>query len=422
MSNLVIRDKARVWHPYTQTGFGVDPLPVVSAHGSYLTLDNGTRILDGISSWWCCLHGHGHSYLHDALSRQFATLDHIMFGGMTHEPAVRLAEEICKVAPHGFERVFFSDNGSTAVEIAIKMAVQVWRNRGEKRKTIIALDGGYHGDTFGAMAVGARSIFSEPFEELLFNVERLPTDDPSLGLERAEAICRRGDAACFIFEPLVQGVGGMRVYEPGVLDAYLAVMKRYGVLGIADEVMTGFGRTGPLFASESLSEAPDILCLSKGITSGTLPLAVTLCKDDLFDEFTSFDHSKTFFHGHTYTANPIACAVALASLQLLVGEESVSARARISDSHKEFVRSLERLEGIHNPRSQGTILAFDMAGDGERGYGNGMAQKARDYFIGRGVLLRPLGSVVYAMPPYCFTESEIGRIYDAMVSFISEWT
>lgn len=422
MSDLVLRDKARVWHPYTQTGFGVDPLAIVSAHGSYLTLDDGRRILDGISSWWCCLHGHGHPDLHDALSKQFTLLDHIMFGGITHEPAVRLAEEICKVAPHGFERVFFSDNGSTAVEIAIKMAVQVWRNRGERRSTVIALDGGYHGDTFGAMAVGARSIFSEPFEDLLFSVERLPIDNPSAGLERAEALCRRGDVACFIFEPLVQGAGGMRVYDPTLLNSYLAIMKKYGVLSIADEVMTGFGRTGPLFASECLSEAPDILCLSKGITSGTLPLAVSLCRDSLFDEFTSSDHSKTFFHGHTYTANPIACAVALASLQLVRSNESRSARERITHSHSDFVRTLERLDGISNPRSQGTILAFDMASDGERGYGNGMAQKARDFFIDRGVLLRPLGSVVYAMPPYCFTESEIGQMYDAMVAFISEWT
>jgi adenosylmethionine-8-amino-7-oxononanoate aminotransferase len=422
MNDLVTRDRERVWHPYTQTGFGVEPLGIVSAKGSYLTLEDGRSILDGISSWWCCLHGHGHSSLRQAASEQFEKLDHIIFGGFTHEPAVRLSEALCEVAPHNFQKVFFSDNGSTAVEVAIKLALQVWRNRGEKRTKLIALEEGYHGDTFGAMSVGARSIFTEPFDDLLFSVDRLSLEATERDLERAEALCRAGEVAAFIFEPVVQGVGGMRMYAPSALDSYCAVMKRYGVLCIADEVMTGFGRTGPLFASASLKEAPDILCLSKGITSGTLPLAVSLCRDSVFNEFISSDHSKTFFHGHTYTANPIACAVALASLQLTISAECLDARERIAARHREVVEGLSDQPGIVNARSRGTIVAFDLIRQGDQGYGNGLAERARDFFVQRGVLVRPLGNVVYLMPPYCFTDDELGRAYDAMKLFVSEVT
>lgn len=419
MSKLVVRDARVVWHPYTQAGFSKEPLPVVSAKGGFLTLENGQRILDGISSWWCCLHGHGHPALTRAATEQFEQLDHVIFAGVTHEPAVRLAERLCEVVPHGFERVFYSDNGSTAVEVGIKLAVQRARHRGERRVKFLALEGAYHGDTFGAMAVGARSIFSAPFDEMLFSVEFLSLEGSDRDMEQAELACRGGDVAGFIFEPLVQGVGGMRMYEASVLDRYASLVRRHGGLIIADEVMTGFGRTGNLFATSEMTVAPDVICLSKGLTSGTLPLAVTMCREDLFAEFISPNHSRTFFHGHTYTANPIACAVALASLDLTTSAECCASRARISSSHEAFVGRLRDMSGVDHPRVKGTILACNLRNDGVGGYLNNTAHHAREFFVDRGVLLRPLGDVLYCMPPYCVSDAELAMVYDAVSEYIA---
>lgn len=419
MTSLVARDKGVVWHPYTQSGFAIDPLPVVSARGSALTLEDGRRILDGISSWWCCLHGHAHPNLIRAATEQFERLDHVIFAGVTHEPAVRLAERLCEVVPHGFQRVFYSDNGSTAVEVAIKLAVQRARHRGERRVRFLALEGAYHGDTFGAMAVGARSIFSAPFDEMLFSVEYLSLEGNERDMERAEAACRSGEVAGLIVEPLVQGAGGMRIYDAGVIDRYACLVQRYGGVCIVDEVMTGFGRTGDLFAIGEMKVAPDIICLSKGLTSGTLPLAVTMCREDLFAEFISSDHSRTFFHGHTYTANPIACAVALASLDLTTSDECRVARERIASSHEAFVARLRTMEGVENPRAKGTIVACDLRTEEVSGYVNRAAQQAREFFIERGVLLRPLGNVLYVMPPYCVSGGELALIYDAIFEFVT---
>jgi adenosylmethionine-8-amino-7-oxononanoate aminotransferase len=418
MKSLVERDTDRVWHPYTQAGFGQVPLPVSSARGSALLLEDGRRILDGISSWWCCLHGHGEARLVKAAAAQFEKLDHVLFAGVTHEPAVRLAERLCEVVPHNFDRVFYSDNGSTAIEVALKLSVQLARNRGARKTTIVALEGGYHGDTFGAMAVGARSIFSAPFDELLFSVEYLSIDGTLADIERCEALCKKGDVACFIFEPLVQGAGGMRFVEAKVLDLYCEIFQRHGALCIADEVMTGFGRTGALFATSELSVAPDLICLSKGITSGTLPLAVTLCRDSLYREFISNDHSRTFFHGHTFTANPIACAVALTSLEITLSDECVAQRKRIEQAHTLCAERVLGHPRVRNPRVKGTILALDLVSDGLKGYRSGIAQQAREFFIERGVLLRPLGDVLYFMPPYCFSDDELSRVHVAIEEFV----
>ena len=407
MSSLLERDKVCVWHPYTQTGFGVDPLPVIGAAGSALILEDGRRVIDGISSWWCCLHGHGDARLAKAASEQFLTIDHVLFAGVTHEPAVRLAERLIEVVPHNFSRVFYSDNGSTAVEVALKLAVQMWRNRGARRHKIVALEGAYHGDTFGAMAVGARSIFSAAFDELLFSVEYLSPNGGDGDFARCEELAREGAVSCFIFEPGVQGAGGMNLVDPQVLDRYCSILKSGGALCVADEVMTGFGRTGSLFATSELTVPPDLVCLSKGITSGTLPLAVTLCREELFNEFTSSDHSRTFFHGHTFTANPIACAVAIRSLEILQGEECGERRQVINRSHREFLSRLKDYPSVVNPRVKGTIPAFDIKQEGGSGYTSTLAQRAREFFLARGVLLRPLGNVVYFMPPYCITDSEL---------------
>lgn len=420
MSSLVTRDKAVIWHPYTQPGFGLEPLPVIAAAGSYLKLEDGSEILDAISSWWCCLHGHGHPALKRAVTEQFEKLDHVIFAGVTHEPGVQLAERLCQVVPHAFQRVFFSDNGSTAIEVALKIAVQRARNRGEHRVKFLALEGGYHGDTFGAMAVGGRSIFSAPFDEMLLSVEYLSIAGSARDLERAEAACRNGDVAAFIFEPLVQGAGGMRMYDAALLDRYCALVQKYGVLCVADEVMTGFGRTGELFASAEMNVSPDIICLSKGLTSGTLPLAVTMCRDDVYQDFISDDHSRTFFHGHTYTANPLACAVALASLELTTSVECVEARQRIASSHQAFISRLGALNEVDAPRMKGTIAAFDLRTKEGAGYKNTMAQKAKELAIRTGALIRPLGNVVYCMPPYCFSETELSMTYDAMLEFVAE--
>lgn len=416
---LRTRDKAVVWHPFTQSGMNRDPLVVVGAKGAKLILESGEEILDGISSWWCNIHGHGRVELVEAASKQFSTLDHVLFAGCTHEPAVALAEGLLAASGGGFSKVFYSDNGSTAVEVAIKLGVQFWRNRGSTRTTIVALEDAYHGDTFGAMAAGARGIFSQPFDTMLFRVERLSTNGSLNDLERLEKLCRGETVAACIFEPRVQGAGGMRMYDTTVLDRYIEICRRYGVITIADEVMTGFGRTGPLFASSTLTYSPDMMCLSKALTGGTLPLAVTLCNEEIFQGFVSSDHSRTFFHGHTYTGNPIACAVGCASLRLTQSPQCASDRARIETAHIRCAQVLRDLPGIENVRVAGTILAFDLTTPDDQGYTNSISHRVGSFFRQRGVLLRPLGNVVYCMPPYCTTDEELAIIHDAMRDIVS---
>jgi adenosylmethionine-8-amino-7-oxononanoate aminotransferase len=297
------------------------------------------------------------------------------------------------------------------------MAVQSWKNRGESRIRILSLEHGYHGDTFGAMAVGARGLFSLAFEELMFDVEHLGTEGLDDDVARCETLCAQGDVAAFIFEPRVQGAEGMRMYPLTVLDRYMEICRRHGVVCIADEVMTGFGRAGPLFVSSDLRVTPDIVCLSKGLTSGTLPLAMTLCGEKLFESFRSHDFGKTFFHGHTFTANPIACAAALASVRLAAGGECTERRDRIARAHSRCGRELERYAGISNVRQAGTILAFDVRVDETSGYASTVREETNEFFLERGILLRPLGNVVYFLPPYCITEQELGRVHDALLEF-----
>lgn len=416
-SSLLQRDKACVWHPFTQSGAGVSPLVVTGASGSRLTLDTGEQLLDGISSWWCNIHGHGHQSLIEAATQQFTTLDHVLFAGCTHEPAVRLAEELLAILPGPLSKVFYSDNGSTAVEVALKLAIQFWYNRNEPRDTIIALHDSYHGDTFGAMAAGARGIFSKPFEEKLFAVARVSRDATSVDLEHFESLCKSRSVAAFIFEPRVQGAGGMLTYDSHNLDSYIEICHRYEVLTIADEVMTGFGRTGPLFASSLLKNKPDLICLSKALTNGSIPLAVTACTSDIFDTFISHDHSRTFFHGHTFTANPIACAIALKSLELTTSAECVEARARIERAHQSCALELALLPRARNVRVAGTILAFDYHDESSQGYTSSVRDRAIPFFRKRGILLRPLGNVVYCMPPYCVSDSDLANLHDAVIAF-----
>jgi adenosylmethionine-8-amino-7-oxononanoate aminotransferase len=417
-NSLLLRDAAVVWHPFSQVGRAQPLLPVVGADGAHLILEDGRRILDGVSSWWCNLHGHSHPSIVQAIAEQAATLDHVLFGGCTHPPAVALAEKIVSALPMPAGKVFFSDNGSTAVEVALKISVQRWRNRGQNRAKIYALENAYHGDTFGAMAVGARGIFSAPFEELLFQVDRFPIEANDEALHRFELGCKSGEVAAFIFEPLVQGAGGFNIYPQSLLDQYLSLCHSYGVVTIADEVMTGFGRIGPLFVSSDLHTTPDIICLSKGLTGGSLPLAATVCRGEIFEDFISKDHSRTFFHGHTFTANPIACAAALASWTLSTSAECTDARQRIHQAHTEFISRLGERGRVSKVRAAGTVLALQLRTEQDHDYLDPIGEKVSRECVAAGVLLRPLGDVLYFMPPYCTTESDLLKTHMIIEQYV----
>lgn len=415
MSDLVRRDRAVAWHPYTQHGLEDPPLAVRSASGATLTLADGRSVLDAISSWWACLHGHGHPKLVEAIARQAATLDHVLFAGATHEPAVRLAERLIEVAPVGLSRAFFSDNGSTAVEVALKMVLQSWGQRGSpERQVFVALDGSYHGDTFGAMAVGDPDPFFARYRPFLFEATRVPTEVGAID----EALTALGPrAAGVILEPLVQGAAGMRMHAPELVRDARAACDTHGVPLIADEVMTGFGRTGRLFACTEADVRPDVMCLSKGLTGGTLPLAVTLATESLFREFLSDDRGRMLFHGHTFTANPIGCAAALASLDLALADDTptrLDAIGRIIEG--ELTAWAAPRDDVRDLRRTGGIVAFDIAPRGEdvTGYLSQMARALRATAIDHGVLLRPLGNTLYALPPACVTDDEARAIAATM--------
>ena len=416
---LLALDARHVWHPYTQHLHAPAPLPIARAEGAHLVRADGRRVLDAISSWWVTLHGHAHPAIADAIARQAATLEQVIFAGCTHEPAVRLAAALARIAPPGLTRVFLSDNGSTAVEAAVKMALQACANRGAPRRLVAALENAYHGDTFGAMSVSGRSVFSAPFDALLFEVARLP--DPSVSGEATLAafdalLDARGDElAALIVEPMLMGAGGMRMWSAATLRGLAERCRARGVLLIADEVLTGFGRTGPLFACAHAGIAPDILCLSKGITGGFLPLGATLATDAVFDAFLSDDRRRTLFHGHSYTANPIACAAALASLALLESPDCDAARTRIEAAHR---RGLDALGGrIHAPRVLGTVAAFELVAEGE-GYLAGIGRALAAHALAHDVLLRPLGDTCYLLPPYCTTDEDLAQAYDVIRAFL----
>lgn len=413
MSDLARRDKQVLWHPYTQHGIEDQPLLVKSARGSMLTLEDGREVIDAISSWWTSLHGHGRPEIVDAMRAQGETLDHVLFAGATHAPAVELAERLVALAPRGLSRVFFSDDGSTAVEVALKIALQSHVHRGEvERKVFVALEGGYHGDTFGAMAVGDPDPFFRAFESLLFRVERVRADAAAL----EDALARLGaSAAGVIVEPLVQGACGMRMHDAGFLRAARAACDRHAIPLIADEVMTGFGRTGKLFACERAQIAPDLMCLAKGLTGGLYPLSATLATERLFEAFVSTDRVKMLFHGHSFTANPIGCAAALASLDIVAREDVPARLDHIGALIEREVRArLPADAAIQDLRRTGGIVAFDLAQQGA-GYLNFDPRELRRRAIELGVLLRPLGNVVYAIPPACTSDHECATIAAAMV-------
>lgn len=387
-----------------------DPIPIVKGEGSYLTDADGNRYLDAISSWWVTIHGHAHPYIAEKLYEQAKTLEQVIFAGFTHEPAVRLAERLLGVLPGDFSRVFYSDNGSTATEVALKMALQYWWNKdNQKRNKVLAFNNSYHGDTFGAMSVSQRSIFTKAFDEKLFEV--VFVDAPGGGSQEWENL-PWDEVACIIYEPLVQGAGGMLMYEPAGLNALLKKCHAEGVICIADEVMTGFGRTGKLFASAYMEEQPDIICLSKGLTGGTMALGVTACTHRIYEAFLEEDKRKTFFHGHSFTANPLACATALASLDLLQEKSCLNNIDRIGRQHQAFAASLAKdfPASTKNIRCLGTLFAFEIV-QGADEYLNSISREITEKALTRGVYLRPLGNTVYLMPPYCFTTQELDKVY-----------
>lgn len=413
-----------VWHPFTQHGIERDMPSVTSASGAWIETSDGQRLFDAISSWWVVTHGHCHPKIIAAIQAQAAILDQVIFAGMTHEPAENVAKKLVDFAPAGLEHVFFSDSGSTSVEVALKMALGYWRNTGEPRTRILALEHAYHGDTIGTMSAGARGVFNAAYEPLLFDVGRIPF--PYAGREQAtldslEAVCRAGDVAAFICEPLVLGAGGMLIYSAETLAEMHRICRHYGVLVVADEVMTGFGRTGRMFACEHAKIAPDILCLAKGLTGGSMPLAATLSTKPIFDAHKSTDRARLFFHSSSYTANPIACAAASANLDIWTDEPVLNRIAELAKHQSAALDDIGSDGRISGSRHIGTIAAFDIAA-GRDGYLSDIALPLRDACRKRGALIRPLGGTVYVMPPYCTTEPELGDVYEAIADAIGEVT
>ncbi len=416
---LTEADRKYIWHPYTPLLPQADILPVVKAEGCYLYLENGRKILDAVSSWWVNLHGHSHPYLAEAIYKQALSLEHVIFAGFTHQPAVNLATRLLEILPYNQSKVFYSDNGSTAVEVGLKMAFQYWHNKANPRKKVIALSGAYHGDTFGSMSVGSRSFFTEPFFPFLFDVTFVDVKSETV-LADFQKLVQSDDSAAFIFEPLVQGAGGMQMYDACLLDNLIKIAQANDVICIADEVMTGFGRTGKLFASDYLTCQPDIICLSKGLTGGFMPLGVTTCTDAIIEAYQSEDVLKTFFHGHSYTANPLACAVASASLDLLLDSECKKSINRIAEKHKLFAGKIRNHKRVKEVRNLGTILAVEIQTGGEGNYIDEIRNDLYRFFLDRNLLLRPLGNVIYLIPPYVISDTELDIIYKAIEELMSK--
>jgi adenosylmethionine---8-amino-7-oxononanoate aminotransferase len=425
-NNLVERDKLVIWHPYTPQKYTASPISIAKGEGAYLVGTDGTRYLDCISSWWVTIHGHGHPYIAEKIYAQALKLEQVIFAGFTHEPAVELAERLLPLLPGNFSRVFYSDNGSTAVEVALKMAVQFWWNKSVyTRKKILAFRNAYHGDTFGAMSVSGKSIFNAAFESFMFEVIYLEVPGTGNRESNKAIIAEHGhEAACIIYEPLLQGAGGMNMYDAGEMDALLGLIKEKEIICIADEVLTGFGRTGNLFAGERLKNKADIICLSKGLTGGTMAMGVTACTARIHEAYLTDDRAKTFFHGHSFTANPIACAASLASLDLLLLETCQQQIQMINRKHKEWEIKIvngKLAEGlVVNFRVLGTIVAFEL-NTGEKNYLNQSAAGITAAAIKQNIFIRPLGNTVYLMPPYCITEAELDKVYNVITDILIAW-
>lgn len=413
---------SRIWHPMTQHATAGPAVHIDHAEGIYLHTKDGRAIIDAISSWWVITHGHGHPAIVEAICEQAGKLEQVIFSGFTHDPAEQLAEKLLEHAGAPLSHVFYSDSGSTAIEAALKMAIGYFehtgQNKGIERRKIVALDGGYHGDTFGAMAAGAPSSYNALYAPYLFTVEHLPFPDAANAkkcLQTFEDLLKQGDVAALILEPLVQGASGMNMYTPQTLKALYDLCKKYGALLIADEVMTGFGRTGTLFACQQADITPDIMCLSKGITAGFLPMSAVLCTSDIYQAFYHEERAKMFMHSSSYTGNPMACAAALANIALWESEPVLDRIARIERSHLKAQHWFDTRPDVADVRVMGSIFALDVkVPEGDFGYLSGIRDTLYNYYLSEDVLLRPLGNTVYILPPYCITNTELERLYDTI--------
>lgn len=415
--NLSERDKLHNWHPYTQHKTAKHFPAIVKGEGALLWDENNKEYIDAIASWWVNPFGHSNKTIADAIYKQLTTLEHVLFGGFTHEPAVLLAEKLMEILPSNQKKLFYSDNGSTAVEVAIKVAMQYFYNQNTKKTKIIAFQDAFHGDTFAAMAASGISFFTEAFQGSLLEVVRIPV--PTIGneeksIQTLEELVKTNEYSAFIFEPLVQGAAGMVMYQPEVLDKLIAICKHNNVFTIADEVMTGFGKTGKIFASDYLVEKPEMMCLSKALTGGTIPMAITTFTQEIFDGFYDDDTNKALFHGHTFTANPTGCAAALASIQLLQTEEMQLNIERIHQSHLKFESAIKNHPKVKTTRVLGVIFALEVTTENQESYYGTLRNKLYDFFIENRIILRPVGNIVYILPPYVISQDQLEKVYQTI--------
>jgi adenosylmethionine-8-amino-7-oxononanoate aminotransferase len=415
--NLSQRDKKHNWHPYTQHKTAADFPAIVKGEGALLWDENGKEYIDAIASWWVNPYGHSNKFIADAIYKQLTSLEHVLFGGFTHEPAVVLSEKLMEILPSNQKKIFYSDNGSTAVEVAIKVALQYNYNKGITKTKIIAFEDAFHGDTFGAMAASGISFYTQAFQGSLLEVVRVPI--PTAGneekaLQVLQDLLATNEYAAFIFEPLVLGAAGMVMYSPEVLDKMIALCKDHSVFTIADEVMTGFGKTGKTFATDYLVNKPDMMCLSKALTGGTIPMAITTFTQEIYDGFYDDDVNKALFHGHTFTANPTGCAAALASLELLQMPEMQANLKRVNQSHLEFEDKIKSHPKVKTTRVLGVIFALEIETSSEESYYGTLRNKLYNFFIENGVILRPVGNIVYVLPPYIMTNSQLQKVYQTI--------
>lgn len=409
------RDKKHLWHPLTQHKLHPDHLAITRADGVMLYDENGNSYIDGIASWYTCMYGHCNPYIIKNITEQLSKLDQVVFSGFTHKPAIEMSEALMRILPSNQQKIFFSDNGSTSVEVAVKMAMQYHFNQGEKRSKIIAFEDAFHGDTFGAMSVSDLSVYNGAFQDFLLTVDRIdvPTKENFASVkEKFKALLETGEVLAFVFEPLVQGAAAMKMYSADLLDELISMAKSYNVVTIADEVMTGFGKTGKNFASEYLENYPDIMCLSKSLTGGVVPMALTTCTQKVYGAFYDDEIKKGFFHGHTYSANPLGCTAIKAGIELLVSDEMQNNIRRIEKQHHEFNEKIKAHPKVKSTRQIGVIFALDLNVKMDR-YGS-LRDELFSFFMKNGVCLRPLGNTIYILPPFVISNKELKKVYDVI--------
>ena len=417
------KDSLYNWHPYTQHKINSHFPAIVKGKDEFLWDENGKQYIDAIASWWVNPFGHSNTIIADAIYKQLTTLEHVLFGGFTHNVVVELAEKLVEILPSNQRKFFYSDNGSTAVEVAIKASFQYHYNKGIKKNTIIAFEDAFHGDTFGAMAVSGIGLFTEAFQEALINVVRIPV--PTKGNEEIsklalEKVISENEVAAFIFEPLVLGAAGMVMYDAAELDKLLSICKNNDVFTIADEVMTGFGKTGKLFACDYLKNQPDMMCLSKALTGGTIPMAITTFSQEIFDGFVSDNVNQALLHGHTFTANPTGCAAALASISLLEKPDTYENINRINNSHLEFEKHISKHSKVKSTRVLGVIFALEIQVSEKQSYYSNLRNQFYNFFIDKGVILRPVGNVIYILPSYIISKESLQQIYTTIEQALNE--